>query len=644
MSFAVSIASCKQTDMCGIAGVIGDFSKRVVHNAVHSMLESESHRGPDDEGVYVVSADDLTIALGARRLAILDVSPLGHQPMINADTGDVLVFNGAVYNFKELRATLVSEGYRFKSNSDTEVILRGYERWGREVVERLKGMFAFAVWDARRRRLFLARDHLGVKPLYYSLLRGKGLAFASELRGLTAAGLAPVVVDTQGLAGYLAYGAVQEPITIIDGVVQLPAGSWLEADASGKLVEEGRHWTIPETEPATSSIDSLAEEGRSLLEASVTSHLISDVPIGIFLSSGLDSTAILGLAKRTREEVHAFTVSFPDDPAFDERAIALKTARRLGAVYHDYPIGSEVALEWAREGLDRMDQPAMDGLNTYIVSRAVHEQGITVALSGQGGDEVFGGYRSFRGVPRWRRRTSWMRPLPEGLRGALASAAASYCGSVVQKKAYDIARTGPDLGGIYFHYRRLMSDDDLRYLGFNAASLGLSPSFHRHPEGGCRYVIPDDGVASVSRLESVFYLGNTLLRDGDVFGMANSLEIRVPFLDKDLVEWAFKLPGNVLLPEGAPAKFLLRKMCGEFYSKEQIDQPKRGFTLPLSRWLLGPLRSVMEERLESVKESGLVAPEGVDRLKGVFLREPETAAWSRVWGLVALGHWLSRHE
>lgn len=299
---------------------------------------------------------------------------------------------------------------------------------------------------------------------------------------------------------------------------------------------------------------------------------------------------------------------------------------------------------WVQQGLECMDQPAMDGLNTYIVSRAVREHGIKVALSGQGGDEVFGGYRSFRGVPRWHRRMSWLRSLTPEWRSALVRIPTILLDAVIQEKAQDIANTGPDLLGLYFHYRRLLSDDDLARLGLTASALDLSPSFHCPTQDGQRYLIPQDPIASVGRLETIFYLGNTLLRDGDVFGMANSLEIRVPFLDRDLVEWAFRLPGDVLLPPGTPNKFLLREMCAAFYTPSQTQQPKRGFALPFPSWLLGPLREVMEDRLRSLKGLGVLASGGIERLRAVFLREPKSAAWSRVWALVALGHWLQQHK
>ncbi len=629
--------------MCGIAGIVGGFSKGVVVGALRPMMDAQIHRGPDDEETNVIEVGDATVGLGSRRLAILDVSPLGRQPMVNRDTGDVLVYNGEIYNFGELRRGLEAASCAFRSRSDTEVLLRAYERWGLGCLDRLRGMFAFALWDARRRRLVLARDHLGIKPLYYASLPGKGFLCASEVRALLASGLVPFEVDQLALAGYLAYGAVQEPVTIIRGVFAVRPGSWIEVDGSGQIVAQGVHWEIPGPEVGDHNVplDELVEEGRALLTRAVRSHLASDVPLGVFLSSGLDSTALLGLARRVASgQVHAFTVSFPGDPELDEAPVARETAGRLGAVYHEYPVGAAAALKWAQQGLECMDQPTADGLNTYIVSRAVRERGITVALSGQGGDEVFGGYRSFRGVPRWYRRMRWLRPLGPEWRRVLVGLATAALDSIVQEKARDIAGAGPDLLALYFHYRRLLSDEDLGGLGLRARALGLSPSFHPPSLDGARYLVPEDPIASVSRLESIFYLGNTLLRDGDVFGMANSLEIRVPFLDRDLLEWAFRLPGALLLPPGAPEKFLLRRICGDFYDPVQIDQAKRGFLLPFSQWLLGPLRELTEECLGVVKGSGLLAPSGVDRLREIFLREPRSAAWSRVWALVAFGHWL----
>jgi asparagine synthase (glutamine-hydrolysing) len=320
------------------------------------------------------------------------------------------------------------------------------------------------------------------------------------------------------------------------------------------------------------------------------------------------------------------------------------TAARFGVQYHEYPVEESTALQWMRDGLASMDQPSMDGFNTYMVARAVHEQGIIVALSGMGGDELFAGYSTFRRVARLYRAMSWMTSLPPNWRAALARNLPLPMSSVVRSKAADIATSGADFLAIYFQTRRLLPDHNLAGLGLEASQLGLSPAF-QVPELSCDgWALSADPVASVSRLESAFYLGNVLLRDSDVFGMAASLEIRVPLLDLELVDWAFRIPGDMLLPKGAPSKHLLRTMCADLYTSSQKQQGKRGFMPPIGLWLLGPLRETMEESLRSLKNSGLIDPAGVAPIIKTFLREPRSPAWSRVWAMVTLGHWFEHRK
>src|SRR5215469_4335600 len=553
--------------MCGIAAVLGAIPAEEAEVSVRSMLDAQFHRGPDDGGWMVVPVQKSVLALGNRRLAIQDVSALGHQPMRNEETGDILVYNGEIYNAPQLKTLLESEGYRFRGHSDTEVLLRAYEHWGVDCIDRLRGMFAFALWDARRSRLVIARDHLGIKPLYYSS-NNRGFACASEIRALMESGLVDSGLDPRGLATYLAYGGVQEPLTIYKNVLSLPRGSWKELGPDGNVLAEGRYWHFPPVQPSTAlrSLRDLVEEGRAMLHQAVGRHLLSDVPLGIFLSSGLDSTAILGFGKRQDrlQPLDAFTISFPDQPRYDEREIARATAHRFSARYHECPVSDSTALRWIGDALECMDQPSMDGFNTYIVARAVHEQGIVVALSGLGGDEVFGGYDLFRRVPRVYDAMSWLTLLPLSMRVTVARLASVNSTGVARRKAAEIASSDPGLIGTYFHHRRLISNSTLRVFGLDARHLGLSEDFQL-PE--LRYedcYVPADHVVSIGRLETAFYLENLLLRDSDVFGMANSLEVRVPFLDRDLVEWTFRLPGDVLLPKGTPLKYLLRKICADF--------------------------------------------------------------------------------
>lgn len=626
--------------MCGIAGIIGDISPDICSDSLTRMVKAQVHRGPDDEGTHTLSTRSGLVGLGHRRLAILDLSSLGHQPMVNPDTGDVIVYNGEIYNFKDIRHELQSHGIAFHSDSDTEVILRSYEVWGKDCLERFRGMFAFSLWDSRAERMLMTRDHLGIKPLYYSCVSGGPFVFASEVKALTASNLLPLEIDRRALAGYLAYGSVQHPLTLLRNVRSLDPASWMEVDADGAIIGAGRYWRMPLPDGSSSAI-ALDEKARQILSASVSRHLISDVPVGVFLSSGLDSTSVAGLASELSPgTTKSFTVSFSEVPDHNEGAIARETSHRFGLEHCECPVSSETVLDWVRKALEVMDQPSMDGLNTYIVSRAVREHGLVVALSGQGGDEMFGGYPSFHEVPNLYRLLNRVRSVPPDLRVMLARIATYPRNDAFRKKAADIARAGPNLLDLYFHRRRACSDSQMTSLGFSAEALELTKNFQTSEADGADCLVPDDPVASIGRLETNYYLSNTLLRDGDVFGMANSLEIRVPMLDRDLADWVFSLPGDSILPAGQPGKYLLRKACADLYSERVTGQHKRGFVIPLSKWMSGPLREVVSAGLESLENSEFVRGEGVKELLNEFSRNPESPVWSRVWTLVVLGHWL----
>lgn len=624
--------------MCGIAGVAGTYAPEVGERAVAAMTRSQEHRGPDDEGVELITGERGAVALGARRLAILDLSPAGHQPMRDEVTGNVLAYNGEIYNFPELRRELEAKGHRFTGRGDTEVLLIGYREWDTGVLDRLRGMFGFALWDARKRSLLVARDHLGIKPLYYSFT-DNGFVFASELKALLGGELVSPSLDRTALTGYLAYGAVQEPRTIVEQVKALPAGSWMEVDGDGRKTGEGHYWDFPAPGISELREGDLVERGRELLERSVGRHLLSDVSLGVFLSSGIDSTSVAGLARKMSDhDVHAFTVSFPGTGNLDEGPIAEATARRLGLEFHNVEVDESTCLSWVEAGLDRMDQPAMDGLNAYIVSRAVREAGLTVALSGQGADEVFGGYQSSHLIPMFERLSGLTKVVPRGFRGSLAGLLARRRGYASWTKAHDVAAAN-DLAGRYLMLRRVLADRDLRALG----SIPGEPADVLDAPVRASAVVPGDPVASVARLETTYYLGNTLLRDGDVYGMANSLEIRVPFLDRDVVDWAFSIPGSALLPKGGKPKHLLRKMCADFLGPDQLDMPKRGFGLPMDEWLKGPLKQVKEDGLSVAIDSGLVTGDGVRAVKANYGRDDYRSSWTRIWTLVALGRWLEQN-
>jgi asparagine synthase (glutamine-hydrolysing) len=627
--------------MCGIAGIVGALSASQVNEAVQAMIDAQLHRGPDDGGSTVRSVGGGAVGLGNRRLAIQDLSPLGHQPMVNEATGDILVYNGEIYNGPALRDQLKTDGFAFRGHSDTEVLLRAYERWGTQCLTRLRGMFAFALWDVRRSRLIIARDPMGIKPLYYAEKKGNWFICASEVRALLQSRLRDSRIDRRALAGYLAYGGIQEPLSIYEGIFSLPRGSWQERDELGNVVAGGKYWQFPAPEESERDrpLNDLVDEGRCILQEAIRRHMLSDVRVGLFLSSGLDSTALLGMTPE-KHNLDAFTVSFPDHREYNESRTASIAAERFGVPFHNCQVSDNTALNWIHKALESMDQPSMDGFNSYIVSRAVREKGIVVALSGLGGDEVFGGYNLFHRVPRNYHAMTWLSPFPVSVRTSVAWLATVFRSDTVRQKAQEIAKVNPGLIGLYFRHRRLIADASLEALGFCAKDLNLSDDF-QVPElqyRGC--YIPSDLFSSVARLDAAFYLQNILLRDSDVFGMANSLEIRVPFLDTDLVEWAFRLPGDVLLPKRARLKYLLRQICADVYSEVPIASSKRGFVMPISEWLRGPLREVTEESLHSLEGAGVLDPGGINDVKEAFTRQPDSPIWSRLWALVTLGFWL----
>ena len=383
--------------MCGIAAALG---VRDAQGVVAKMSRALTHRGPDDDGAATLAGRDggPRGAMAHRRLSILDLTAAGHQPMLTADARFSIAFNGEIYNFRSLRAELERDGARFRSASDTEVLLEGWARHGPEFVQRLEGMFAFALWDAAEQALFLARDAFGIKPLFYAEVGG-GVLVASELRALLASGLVAPRIDRSALAGYLSFGSVPEPETMIAGVRLLTAGTVTRFDDGGSSVQQRDVASIAPVEPSLTMIgdrDEAAHRVRRALEHSIDRHLVSDVPVAVFLSGGLDSSAIAALAaQRSTGPIDGYTVTF-SERTFDESVVARLVAQRYGIRHHEIPLGGEALLAALPAAFAAMDQPSLDGINTFVVSAAVRARGTKVVLSGLGGDELFGGYPSFR--------------------------------------------------------------------------------------------------------------------------------------------------------------------------------------------------------------------------------------------------------
>ncbi|TWT40905.1 Asparagine synthetase [glutamine-hydrolyzing] 1 [Phycisphaerae bacterium RAS1] len=627
--------------MCGIAGIISTDPNRV-RDALPRMTGAMVHRGPDDSGIEVLPLGGATLGLGFRRLAIQDLSAAGHQPMRHPHTGDAIIFNGEIYNAYELRDELLAAGEVFRGHSDTEILLHALTRYGPQTINRLAGMYAFAFYNAQEQRLLLCRDPLGIKPLYVAYAPGVML-FASEVRPILASGLVASAIDPAAVAGFLAYGSVQEPLTIFKEVQAFPPGCWQQLDArvldGQQRPQPRRYWNVPPPDPAATQ-PAAEKRVQSLLETSIRDHLISDVPVGVFLSAGFDSTITAGLAVRHTSKLRTFTVGFADNPDLSEGDLAAQTARQIGAEHTDIQILGKDAEAALAPWLAAMDQPSIDGINTYIISKAVRQAGIIVALSGLGGDELFAGYDSFTRVPSMLstfRKVGW---LPAWGRSALSTVATLGKPAAVAGKALDIARSDGSLLSLYLQTRRTMSNRQLAELGVDAAGLDLDATFM--PPAALDAVTADesDPVWSVSQLESRLYMNNTLLRDSDANGMAHSLEIRVPFLDRRVIDYVLALPGNLRRPPGSVYKHLLRRCFGGLLRPALLDRKKSGFSLPIGRWLVGPLREFCEESISHLKSLGLLRPQGIGQVWNGFVAGGDTTRWSRAFSLCVLGAYL----
>jgi asparagine synthase (glutamine-hydrolysing) len=634
--------------MCGIFGIVVR-NGRVEPELLERATESLAHRGPDDAGTIIVRdtfPGPVEIGLGSRRLAILDLSPLGHQPMQDHETGNWIVYNGEIYNFHDVRDELEQAGTSFVSNSDTEVLLKAYRRWGEQCLTKFRGMFAFAIWDARRHRLFLARDPMGIKPLYYAEV-GAFFLFASEVRTLLGTGLIPRRLDHAGLVNFLTFGSAYDPFTLVEGVRALPAGHTLTWD-NGKL-QESRYWDLVDGDQGQIAINSLgsdekraAENLQEVLEEAVRLQLVSDVPVGVFLSGGIDSSALVSVLSRGGVRPSTFSIVFRE-PEFSEAEQSRAVAARFRTDHHEISVSQADVVASISDALRAMDLPTMDGINTYFVSREARKAGLKVALSGLGGDEVFAGYSSFRTVPRMERFAQWWKYIPGALRSPLASAFASLSQQSDQnRKLASLAQGNGHILHPYFLSRMLFTPAQRDLLFPSAAQFADSAS--ASVSATLRRAQALDAVNRVSYLESRCYMLNTLLRDADCMSMSQGLEVRVPLIDHQLAKAVLALPGRWKL-NSVPKKLLVGALAGSL-PQEILNRPKRGFTLPFEHWMREELRSEIEpilsaDRVHAGPLAGVLDGDRVQQVWNDFLSR--TISWSRPWSLYVLQRWCELH-
>ncbi len=605
--------------MCGF---LVDFEPR--GKAQPMACEEIAHRGPDARGEWM--SPDGKIWMGHVRLSILDLSPAGAQPMIGGQDGfmgrGVLVFNGEIYNHQALRRELELSfsGVSWRGTSDTETLLVGLALEGEAFIPQLRGMFAFVWYDPGAGRLIAARDPLGIKPLYYTR-RPEGLAFASEVRPLkTRYGTPPSRAE---VSAYLQWGACPETMLLFPAVTALPPGHFLTA-GPGSRVGIGRYWKpgrFPSNDGKTA-----VRRVRELLEKAVEEHLLSDVPVASFLSSGLDSSLITALAARhVPKGLETFTVGFETESgseSADETAMAAEFSAHCGARHHVIRLTRSETLQCVEEAVEKMDLPSVDAINMYIVCRAVRGFDLKVALSGLGADELFGGYPSFRDAPL----LSLLARVPRPLRRLLGLVSASG------NRLADLP--DPSTRTVSLFRRRFWTDRMLRHSGL--------PTRDFLPKEEAETHVPlRDAFAQVSWAEASGYMRNMLLRDADQMSMAASIELRVPFLDLDLFDYVLSLPAREKTRYGR-TKGLLVESCRDLLPERFLTARKQGFSLPMRRWMEGPLRPYVRRGLAAAQEEWAL-PEG-------FLHELERdfAAgrlhWTRLWSVVVLGHYLKRNN
>src|SRR5262245_15771691 len=626
--------------MCGIAGAVVTEPKRLdTRTAVGRAMLTITHRGPDDRGLFV--SDDGRCALAHTRLAIIDLSVAGRQPMSSPDGRYWITFNGEIYNFRELRQELTRSGEIFASHSDTEVLLRLYSRYGPYSVRRLRGMFAFAVWDAQKRELFIARDRLGIKPLYYYAGDGK-VIFASEVRAILATELAPRQIDPVALNDYLAYQSIPSPRTLIKDVKALPPGSWMVVDASGS-VKEYRYWDLLQhlsTEAGDASQSAILNRTGELLREAVELHLISDAPLGVFLSGGIDSSAVVALMSEMGYTPRTFSVIFAEGN-YDESVYARQIATRFGCEHTEIRLTEAAMLNQLPDAMAAMDQPTGDGVNTYVVSRAVKEAGMTVALSGLGGDEFFVGYPSFL---RLEKALKYLRPLkhlPASARNVAARVVElAGGGSIRAAKAASMIGGDGSLASMYPVVRQVLSASKRRSV-LSGRWKRLNDDW-RDPyvdllQKAYQNVGAAELFAHISYAEGRTYMHDVLLRDTDQMSMAHALEVRVPLLDHKLVEYVMGTPDNYKRPNGVPKSLLVHSL-GDLLPRDIVHRPKRGFTLPFADWMRADLRNFCEERLHSqrIGSRGIFDVKEVRRLWRSFIDGSREVSWSRLWVLIVL--------
>lgn len=621
--------------MCGINGIYQFAGTSLPASVIGKMNDALAQRGPDAEGTY---SDDF-VALGHRRLSIIDPAPHSNQPFESADGRYVMVFNGEIYNFKRLRSSLSQNV--FSTQSDTEVLLAAYQFYGEDCVKHLNGMFAFAIWDKVKKTLFLARDRMGIKPLYY-ILTNDEIIFSSSVKAILSTGLIDRKLSENGLQDYLRYQTVHTPYTLIEGVFMIMPGQHLTVSEEHEPIFK-TYWSLTNDYlPGSNSITKVKEEVKNRLTESIEKRLVADVPFGAFLSGGIDSSILVALmSQMSATKVDTFSIAF-QEKEFSEALYARQIANQYQTNHHEIELGANEFKDLIPDAFKNMDHPSGDGLNTFVVSKKTREAGVKMAISGLGGDELFGGYSIFQQAPTLQAK-KWLSSFPVYLRKPVGQLMNLAKGTIESAKIAEILKAPNfDLEYIYPAYRQVLMDDQLsdllktNSLSENSVMLRAHEMIGFNKEG---WRLPS--LSRISAVEMSTYMQNVLLRDTDQMSMANGLEVRVPFLDHELVSYVMGVRDEIKRP--VPPKQLLIETFKELIPNDIYDRKKMGFVLPYELWMKTELKSFCEARLNELQKIDYFRDGRIEVYWQRFLKNDKRITWSRIWPLVALGDWIKEN-
>jgi asparagine synthase (glutamine-hydrolysing) len=621
--------------VCGIAGILNFNEMPADPSAVRTMTNAMSHRGPDSDGFFVENE----LAFGHRRLSIIDLSTAANQPFVDHSGRYVMVYNGEMYNYAAVKKLLPD--YPFHTSSDTEVLIAGYMRWGADCLQYFRGMFAFAIWDRQEKEIFIARDRMGVKPLYY-YLDNNMLLFASEVRAILATGLVSKKLNQDALLDYFSYQSVSYPHTLIEGISQLESGSWIKAK-KGKT-ERNRYWDVAgnQVDFDFADKDGVHKQIRALMLQSVERRLVSDVPVGAFLSGGIDSSAVVGLmAEAGTGRPNTFNISF-EEKEYDESHYAEIIARKFNTRHTRLLLKPSDFLDELPNALKAMDTPSGDGINTYTVSKAIRQNGMTVALSGVGGDELFAGYPFFNQYLQLQSLKGFWK-LPAGMRKLAAGLLSPGRAEGRKGRMMQLLRMDSfSIDQAYPIFRQILSPSLIRQLttitdsGTTITSLQQELISRKDQLGKLPL------LSQVSVAEYLGYTQHTLLKDTDQMGMAASLEVREPFFDQDLVEFILALPDN--FKKASYPKSLLVESLKPLLPDEIVHRKKQGFLFPWAIWLRNELRSFGDVNIRNMAQRPFIRSERLLDYWKRFLAGDKNIRWAELWLFIVLEHWLEKNE